>query len=62
MQTPTRTHRRPVQENTSGGYEGMTMTEPGDLIEKYKGQKKLTAEDLEEMKWGPDDKGKGWGI
>ena len=40
----------------------MTMTEPGDLIVKEKDQKKLTAEDLEDMKWGPDDQDKGWGL
>ena len=37
------------------------MTEAGDLIETHEDNNKLTAEDLEEMKWGPDDKDKGRG-
>ena len=37
------------------------MTQAGNLIEKYSHWQKLTAEDLEEMRWGPDDKDKGWG-
>ena len=36
------------------------MTEAGSLTETHEFQK-LTAGELEEMKWGPDDKDKGWG-
>ena len=37
------------------------MTEAGHLIETNEDQPKLTARDIEEMKWGPDEKDKGWG-
>ena len=39
----------------------MTMTEAGRLIEQVADQPKLTAEDIEEMKWSPDEMDKGWG-
>ena len=39
----------------------MTMTQVGNLIETEKDQPKLTAADMEEIKWGPDEKDKGWG-
>ena len=45
----------------SGLHEGLTMTEAGNLIETSEDQPKLTAGDIEEMKWGPDEKDKGWG-
>ena len=39
----------------------MTMTQAGNLIETIKSQPKLTAADIEDMRWGPDEKDKGWG-
>ena len=39
----------------------MTMTQVGNLIETKTEQPKLIAADIEEMKWGPDEKDKGWG-
>ena len=37
------------------------MTEAGLLFETKVDQPKLTAEDIEELKWGPNEMDKGWG-
>ena len=52
---------RPGPDKIPGRYCGLAMTEAGLLTETNAEQPKLTAEDIEGMKWGPAEKDKGWG-
>ena len=52
---------RPGPNRTPGRYSDMNMTEASPLIEQVADQPKLTAEDIEELKWSPHEIDKGWG-
>ena len=52
---------KPGPNKTPGRYSGLTMTEAGLLIEQEADQPKLTAEDIEELRWAPNEMDKGWG-
>ena len=42
-------------------YKNLTMSEVGELIESDEGMKKMKAQEIEQLKWGPSDMDKGWG-